>query len=130
MSAAESQRDALAAMHRAEVVADRVRWEANARRADAAEAEVARLRKVLADVRALHVRREGPVVEYDCLEGDCEHAPEDFDGRYLHPDCPVLAAAVCAHCADQTDPGDGWEHMIRTTAYWPCATVRALDGDS
>lgn len=102
---------------RGEAMAEVEHWRT---RAEAAES-------ALAAASALHVRRPGPVVEHDCLEGDCEHITVgDYDGPYPSPECPLLADAVCAHCADQTDPGDGWEHMIRPAAYWPCATIRAL----
>lgn len=90
----------------------------------------ARHRALVEAVRGLHVRRADPVYEYDCLEGDCDHAPEDYEGRFPSPDCPVLAEGVCAHCADQTAPNEPWEHMIRPDAYWPCATVRAVLADA
>jgi predicted Zn-ribbon and HTH transcriptional regulator len=72
----------------------------------------------LAAIEALHVRRESNVYDdVECAEGDCDHP----DGT-----CVVLSPAVCAHCADQTEPGGAWEHCIREAAFWPCATIRAL----
>lgn len=81
-----------------DLAAERARWEAA--------------------IRGLHVRRECNVYDdEECAEGSCEHPPGT---------CIVLATAVCAHCADQTEPDDGWEHLIREAAYWPCATIRLL----
>ena len=92
----------------------------NAWRARALAAEAA-----LARVTALHTRRELPIRDNDCWEGDCGHASEDYDGEFPSPECPVIAEAVCGHCADQTAPDEAWEHVVRPAAYWPCETIRA-----
>lgn len=99
-------------------------------KAEAVEQERATRLALVAKIEALHVRRDDAVYAQDCLEGDCDHPPEDYSGSHLpHDACPKKADAVCAHCADQTEPNEAWEHMIRQAAFWPCETIRLLADD-
>lgn len=63
----------------------------------------------------LHARREGPIKDISCWEGDCEHDAGS---------CPVLAEAFCGHCAGLTDTDD--EH-VGAAAYWPCETMQQIE---
>lgn len=85
-------------------------------------AEDARLRQAraaIARVKALHVRSEKPRITHHLCS---HHAALDYLDRVgvgACPDCTAAEAHVCQHCRHECPDDDGW----------PCATIRALEGE-
>lgn len=81
------------------------------------------LAEQLRRVRAMHSSETIRGVDEKCAAYDCDH---DEDA------CPERDVQVCAHCREQAETFDryGLERVSVTSLIkWPCATVRALDGE-
>lgn len=52
----------------------------------------------------------------ECIEGECDHIPEDDQGNYAMEDCPSSVVDCCVECTTRDRPElfEDWDGYVMT----------------